>query len=126
MDRFTEKIADSLKCTLKAIPTTLTLVKENQRYVTDTTISFLRPYRFLSSMNRLPDTQSAPRLKVSALLSTEEAQALQKLLQKLTTNDYQHLADTEAEASTFIAVASKMSRQLTAAELIPAMPAYDD
>ncbi|MEL6603574.1 MAG: hypothetical protein AAFP20_10170 [Cyanobacteria bacterium J06614_10] len=77
-------------------------------------------------MNISPDSQTAPRLRVNAMFSAAEAQALHKLLKKLTTDDYHHLADSEAEASTLIEAASKMSRQLTAAEQIPAMPAYDD
>ena len=71
-------------------------------------------------------TNAAPRLKVSATLSAAEADALQKLLSKLTTDDYQKLADSPEEASVFIKAAGKMSRQLNAAEQLPVLPAYDD
>lgn len=66
------------------------------------------------------------RIRVNATLSAAEAEALQKLLKKLTTDDYQKLADSPEEASVFIEAASKMSRQLTAAEQLPVLPAYDD
>lgn len=73
-----------------------------------------------------PNSRSQPRIKVNALLSTAEAEALQKLLEKLTNDDYHKLAESDDEASAFIEVANKMRRQLTAAELLPVLPAYDD
>ena len=69
---------------------------------------------------------SSPRIRVSALFSTAEAEALKKLLKKLTTEDYQQLAGSPEAASVYIAAANKMSRQLNAAEQLPVMPAYDD
>lgn len=77
-------------------------------------------------MNVSANSRSQPRIKVNALLSTAEAEALQKLLEKLTPEDYKKLAESDDEASAFSEVASKMRRQLTAAELLPVLPAYDD
>lgn len=77
-------------------------------------------------MNLSPNSRSQPRIKVNALLSTAEADALQKLLEKLSDDDYRKLAENDDEASAFIEVANKMRRQLTAAELLPVLPAYDD
>jgi len=77
-------------------------------------------------MNPLSSNDSTPRIRVSALFSAAEADALQKLLKKLTTEDYAQIAGDSEDASVFIAAANKMSRQLNAAEQLPVMPAYDD
>ncbi|MEL6938818.1 MAG: hypothetical protein AAFO84_06455 [Cyanobacteria bacterium J06598_1] len=73
-----------------------------------------------------PAQNSVPRVKINALFSAEEAAALQKLLQKLTVEDCRKLADNDDEASAFAAAASKMRRQINAAEELPVLPAYDD
>lgn len=69
---------------------------------------------------------STPRIRVSALFSAAEAEALQTLLKNLTTEDYQRLAGSSENASVFAAAANKMSRQINAAEQLPVMPAFDD
>ena len=73
-----------------------------------------------------PATNAVPRVKVNALFSSEEAAALQKLLENLTEEDCRKLADSDDEAAAFLQAANKMRRQLNAAEDIPAMPDYDD
>ena len=77
-------------------------------------------------MNAFQNSRSQPQLRVNALLSTAEAEALQKLLEKLTNDDYHRLAENDADASAFIEAASKMRRQITAAEQLPVLPAFDD
>ncbi|MEL6350755.1 MAG: hypothetical protein AAFR58_03225 [Cyanobacteria bacterium J06627_28] len=77
-------------------------------------------------MNPARYNNEPPRVKVSALLSAAEAEALQKLLENLTPEHCRKLADNDGEANAFIDAAMKMRRQLVAAEMLPAMPAYDD
>lgn len=77
-------------------------------------------------MNVSTNSRSQPRVKLSALLSTAEAEALQKLLENLTNEDYRKIAQSDAEASAFIEVAHKVRRQLNAAEQLPLLPTYDD
>jgi hypothetical protein len=79
-----------------------------------------------SSANHSDASNAAARVKVNALLSTTEAEALQKLLEKLTLEDCRHLADSDDEAAAFIQAASLMRRHITAAEELPVLPAYDD
>ena len=77
-------------------------------------------------MKIYPASGPVPRVRVNALLSTEEAEVLQRLLEKLTEKDCLALADSEEEAAAFAQVASKMRRQLNAAEELPELPDYDD
>lgn len=73
-----------------------------------------------------PSTDSAPRVRLSALLSAAEADALQNLLDKLTTDDFHRLAEGDEEITIYVEATNKIRRQLGAAEEIPVLPAYDD
>ncbi|MGD1898653.1 MAG: hypothetical protein ACFB16_17070 [Phormidesmis sp.] len=73
-----------------------------------------------------PATNSVSRVKINALFSAEEAEALQRLLEKLTEEDCRKLADSDDEASAFAQAANKMRRQLNAAEELPPLPDFDD
>ncbi len=78
------------------------------------------------NVNVSSNSRSQPQMRVNALLSTAEAEALQKLLEKLTDENCRKLAESDEEASAFFEVAKKMRRQITAAEQMPVLPAYDD
>ena len=60
------------------------------------------------------------------MLSSEEAEALRKLLGSLTPEECRNFTEDEDEASAFVAVATKLRRHLNAAEEIPQLPDYDD
>ena len=77
-------------------------------------------------MNNSAPYGSSSRVRVEALLSVVEAEALQHLLKQLTLDDCRRLASNDAEAQICINAASKLRRQLEAAEELPTMPAYDD
>ncbi len=77
-------------------------------------------------MKIYPASSPVPRVRVNALLSAEEADMLQRLLEKLTKEECRSLADSEEEAAAFAQVASKMRRQINAAEELPQLPDYDD
>lgn len=77
-------------------------------------------------MNHSAAPGTSSRVKVDALLSVVEAEALQHLLEKLTLDDYRRFASNDAEAQICVNAASKLRRQLEAAEELPTMPAYDD
>ena len=77
-------------------------------------------------MNNSAASGTSSRVKVQALLSVVEAEALEHLLQQLTLDDCRRLTANDAEAQICANAADKLRRQLAAAEELPTLPAYDD
>ena len=69
---------------------------------------------------------NGPRVSVNAMLSVEEATALQHLLERLTLGDCRQKANDDKEAKSFLAAAEKLRRFIESADELPVLPPRED